>query len=65
MTGNSAQGEFAFALRKLREDNGSPTYRAMSRRVPYAASTLARAASGAALPHRDPALAYVRACGGG
>jgi hypothetical protein len=62
--GNSPEEAFAFALRKLREDSGSPAYRAMARRVPYSASTLARAASGASLPHRDLALAYVRACGG-
>ena len=36
----------------------------MAKRVPYSASTLARAASGDSLPHRDLALAYVRACGG-
>jgi len=36
----------------------------MATRVPYSASTLARAASGDSLPHRDLALAYVRACGG-
>lgn len=62
--GSSPQDAFAFALRRLREDSGSPSYRAMARRVPYAASTLARAASGDSLPHRDLAMAYVRACGG-
>ena len=62
--GNDPQDAFAFALRKLREESGSPSYRAMAGRVPYAASTLARAASGDSLPHRDLALAYARACGG-
>jgi hypothetical protein len=61
---NSPQDALASTLRKLREDSGSPSYRVMAKRVPYSASTLARAASGDSLPHRDLALAYVRACGG-
>jgi hypothetical protein len=56
--------ELALALRKLREDNGNPTYRAMAERAHYSASALARAASGGTLPSRELVLAYVRACGG-
>jgi hypothetical protein len=62
--GAGPQEALAFALRKLREENGNPTYREMAQRAHYSASTLARAASGSSLPGRDLTLAYVRACGG-
>jgi hypothetical protein len=62
--GNGPGQQLAIALRKLREDSGSPTYRVMAGRVHYSASALARAASGTELPGRDLVLAYVRACGG-
>jgi Helix-turn-helix domain len=56
--------QLALALRRLREDSGNPTYRAMAERAHYSASALARAASGAAFPSRDLVRAYVRSCGG-
>ncbi|MGP3978200.1 nSTAND1 domain-containing NTPase [Streptomyces sp. 8N114] len=55
---------FAYELRKLRQEAGGPTYRAMARRVPYATATLAQAAAGRKLPSLPVALAYVAACGG-
>ena len=56
--------QLALALRRLREDSGNPTYRAMAERAHYSASALARAASGTAFPGRDLVLAYARSCGG-
>ncbi|MCX5409809.1 hypothetical protein OHA37_38925 [Streptomyces sp. NBC_00335] len=56
--------EFALALRKLRQDAGSPTYAAMARRSPYSVATLSRAAAGEQLPTLPVVLAYVAACGG-
>ncbi|MGQ4272411.1 hypothetical protein, partial [Nocardiopsis changdeensis] len=41
---------FAYELRKLREESGGPTYRAMARRAGYSAPTLAAAAGGGRLP---------------
>jgi WD40 repeat protein len=61
-TGPVAQ--FAFELRKLRAEAGSPTYRAMAQRTAQGASTLSQAAAGERLPTLPVALAYVRACGG-
>ncbi|MCP3757974.1 WD40 repeat domain-containing protein [Streptomyces sp. TBY4] len=55
---------FAFALRKLRQEAGGPTYQAMARRGPYSVATLSRAAGGEQLPTLPVALAYVAACGG-
>ncbi|ATL26021.1 hypothetical protein [Streptomyces formicae] len=55
---------FAYALRKLRQEAGAPTYRAMARQVPYSVTALATAASGEKLPSLPVALAYVAACGG-
>ncbi|MEU2390327.1 hypothetical protein [Streptomyces sp. NPDC007369] len=54
---------FAYALRALRQEAGSPTYREMARRVPYSAPALSTAAAGGKLPSLPVALAYVRACG--
>ncbi|WP_078888150.1 serine/threonine-protein kinase [Streptomyces sp. NRRL S-118] len=56
--------EFAAGLRQLRQDAGSPSYEAMSKRVKYGRSTLNAAAGGDNLPSKDVALAFVRACGG-
>lgn len=56
--------QLALALRELREDSGNPPYHVMAREAHYSKSALARAASGTALPSRNLALAYVRACGG-
>ncbi|MGW5258219.1 nSTAND1 domain-containing NTPase [Streptomyces sp. NPDC004012] len=54
---------FAFALRKLRQDAGGLTYRAMAQRTDYSVTTLSRAAAGEQLPSLPVVLAYVRACG--
>jgi NB-ARC domain/Helix-turn-helix domain len=57
--------EFASRLRALRRAAGSPSYRQMATTAHYSASTMARAASGRAMPTLEVALAYVSACGGG
>ncbi|WP_331743068.1 helix-turn-helix domain-containing protein (plasmid) [Streptomyces sp. NBC_01136] len=54
---------FAYDLRRLREQAGSPDYRAMARRAGCAHSTLSTAASGRKLPTLEATLAFVRACG--
>ncbi|WP_055489061.1 helix-turn-helix domain-containing protein [Streptomyces sp. TP-A0356] len=54
---------FAFALRKLRQEAGGLTYRAMAQRTGYSVATLSRAAAGGQLPSLEVVLAYVRACG--
>lgn len=54
---------FACALRKLRQEAGGLTYRAMAQRTGYSVATLSRAAAGGQLPSLEVALAYVRACG--
>ncbi|MFD0415331.1 hypothetical protein [Streptomyces sp. NPDC127108] len=55
---------FACALRDLRRDAGTPTYRAMARRTDFSVTTLAAAASGERLPSPAVLAAYVKACGG-
>ncbi|MFC5181028.1 nSTAND1 domain-containing NTPase [Actinomadura harenae] len=55
---------FAFELRKLRDEAGGITYRAMAAQAHYSTATLADAAAGRRLPSREVALAYVTACGG-
>ncbi|MET8825136.1 hypothetical protein ABZX40_12215 [Streptomyces sp. NPDC004610] len=55
---------FAFELRKLRDEAGAPTYRAMAARAGYSGPTLSAAAAGERLPTLPVLLAYVRACGG-
>ncbi|WP_407547832.1 DNA-binding protein [Streptomyces sp. Pv4-95] len=55
---------FAYELRKLRDEAGSPAYRAMARRVGYSAPALSKAAAGERLPSLPALLAYVRACAG-
>jgi transcriptional regulator with XRE-family HTH domain len=54
----------AYDLRKLRVENGSPTYRALARKTGYSASTLSEAASGNRKPTLDVLLAFVGALGG-
>lgn len=54
----------AHELRTLRAEAGSPTYRAMARRVPYSAPTLSAAAAGERTPTLPVLLAYVSACDG-
>ena len=54
---------FALGLRELRRRAGSPTYRQLSARTHFSASTLSVAASGWRLPTREVALAYARSCG--
>ncbi|MER6291136.1 hypothetical protein [Streptomyces sviceus] len=55
---------FAYELRKLRDEAGTPTYRAMAARAGYSAPTLSAAAAGERLPTLPVLLAYVSACGG-
>ncbi|QEV21476.1 hypothetical protein [Streptomyces alboniger] len=55
---------FAFELRKLRQEAGSPTYRVMARHTGYSVATLSRAAAGERLPSLPVTLAYAQACGG-
>ncbi|MEV0254626.1 DNA-binding protein [Streptomyces sp. NPDC050732] len=56
--------EFAYALRKLRQEAGTPTYRAMARQAGYSVTALSTAAAGEKLPSLAVALAYAEACGG-
>ncbi|ORT53984.1 hypothetical protein BKD26_36870 [Streptomyces sp. CB03238] len=56
--------QFAYELRKLREEAGSLTYRVMAQETEYSVATLAQAAAGEKLPSLPVTLAYVRACGG-
>ncbi|WP_328874912.1 hypothetical protein OHT76_35285 [Streptomyces sp. NBC_00287] len=55
---------FAYELRKLRDETGGLTYRAMAERAGYSAPTLAAAAGGERLPSLAVLTAYVTACGG-
>ncbi|MGC0405937.1 WD40 repeat protein/energy-coupling factor transporter ATP-binding protein EcfA2 [Streptomyces sp. SAI-126] len=55
---------FAHELRKLRQEAGGPTYRAMAGRAHYSTATLAQAAAGDRLPSLQVTLAYVTACDG-
>lgn len=55
---------FAADLRQLRTNAGKPSYRELSRRAHFSASTLSDAAGGRKLPNLDVTLAYVRACHG-
>lgn len=60
---DGAAAEFAVALRTLRQNAGSPSYRSMSVATHFSPATLARAASGKTLPSLQVALAYAQACG--
>ncbi|MFJ9584348.1 nSTAND1 domain-containing NTPase [Streptomyces acidicola] len=55
---------FAYELRKLRDDAGTPTYRAMALRTGYSGPTLSAAAAGERLPTSAVLRAYVTVCGG-
>ncbi|MEU1328593.1 hypothetical protein [Streptomyces sp. NPDC005865] len=55
---------FAFELRKLRQEAGSPTYRSMAHESGYSVAALSRAAGGEVLPSLPLTLAYVTVCGG-
>lgn len=55
---------FAFELREVRAEAGSPTYRALAKTAGYSAATLSEAASGIRKPTLDVVLAYVGACHG-
>jgi hypothetical protein len=55
---------FAYDLRRLRDEAGTPTYRAMAARAGYSGPTLSAAAAGERLPTLPVLLAYVTACGG-
>ncbi|NJP91369.1 hypothetical protein HCN51_18205 [Nonomuraea sp. FMUSA5-5] len=55
---------FAYELRKLRQEAGGLTYRAMAGRAGYSVTTLSQAAAGEKLASLPVVLAFVRACGG-
>lgn len=55
---------FASALRQLRREAGSPSYRKMSARALFAPSVLSTAAAGSTFPSLRVTLAFVTACGG-
>ena len=55
---------FAFALREVRAEAGSPPYRKLAKTAGYSAATLSEAASGVRRPTLDVVLAYVGACCG-
>ncbi|MFJ1702033.1 helix-turn-helix domain-containing protein [Kitasatospora sp. NPDC088346] len=55
---------FAYDLREVREEAGSPTYRALAGRAGFSATTLSDAAGGVRQPSLEVTLAYVGACGG-
>jgi hypothetical protein len=55
---------FAYELRKVRVDAGSPTYRVLAKTAGYGAGTLSEAAGGVRRPTLDVVLAYVGACQG-
>ncbi len=55
---------FAHDLRALRNQAGSPTYRALAKTAGYSATTLSQAASGVHKPSLEVVLAYVGACQG-
>lgn len=55
---------FAHDLRALREKAGSPTYRSLSQKAGFGATTLGEAAGGVRFPSLDVTLAYVGACNG-
>src|SRR5205085_12183919 len=56
--------EFAFQLRKLRDEAGRPSYRELARRASFSVTVLSEAAGGRALPTLAVVRGYVRACGG-
>ncbi|MFE2413461.1 helix-turn-helix domain-containing protein [Kitasatospora sp. NPDC059408] len=55
---------FAADLRRLREEAGRPTYRALAQSAHYSSTTLSDAAGGRTFPSLGVTLAYVAACQG-
>lgn len=55
---------FAYEMRKLRQEAGGITYRAMARDTGYSLTTVSRAAASEQLPSLPVTLAYAAACGG-
>jgi hypothetical protein len=55
---------FAHDLRRVREEAGEPTYRALATLAGFSATTLSDAAGGVRFPSLEVTLAYVGACGG-
>ncbi|MFJ8916643.1 helix-turn-helix domain-containing protein [Amycolatopsis sp. NPDC102389] len=55
--------EFAAALRRLRQEAGTPPYRWLATHAHYSASTLAAAAAGKQLPTLPVTRAFAAACG--
>lgn len=62
--GDETLDSFAAALRALRRQAGSPSYRSLERAAHFSRTALAQADKGRALPSLPVTLAYVRACGG-
>ncbi len=62
--GDGPVASFASALRQLRREAGSPSYRQMSARALFAPSVLSTAAAGSMFPSLRVTLAFVTACGG-
>ena len=56
--------DFAFRLRKLRDEAGRPSYRELARRASFSVTVLSEAAGGRSLPTLAVVRGYVRACGG-
>ncbi|WP_171074881.1 helix-turn-helix domain-containing protein, partial [Nonomuraea basaltis] len=54
---------FAAELRKLRQEAGGLTYRAMAKRAGYSVTTLSQAAAGERLASLPVVLAFVETCG--
>jgi Helix-turn-helix domain len=54
---------FACALRRLREDAGSPTYTVLAQRTGLSSSTLSEATRGRRLASWNTVEAFIRACG--
>ncbi|EPH44765.1 DNA-binding protein [Streptomyces aurantiacus] len=54
---------FAVELRKLRQEAGTPSYRAMAQRAAYSVTALSQAAAGEKLPSLAVVRAYAEACG--
>jgi hypothetical protein len=57
-------GDFALALRQLRDAAGRPSFRRMASRAHCSAATLCRAVAGDRLPGLEVTLAFVAACDG-
>jgi hypothetical protein len=62
--GSDELSEFIADLRKLREQAGQPSLRAMSKLAHYSHTALSGVVTSGHLPSLDLTLAFVRACGG-